>query len=50
MPSTNELLGLVLVIFAIWFVLKLARLAIRLILFIIAVVVIIGALDWLYVR
>ncbi len=50
MPSTNELLGLVLVIFAIWFVLKLARLAIRLILFIIAVVVIIGALDWLFVR
>jgi len=50
MPSTKEILGLVLVIFAIWFVLKLARLAIRLILFIIAVVVIIGALDWLFVR
>ncbi|HEY3057198.1 MAG TPA: hypothetical protein VGK31_14830 [Thermoanaerobaculia bacterium] len=50
MPSPNELLGLVIVIFVIWFVLKLARVAIRLILFVIAVVVIIGALYWLLMR
>jgi hypothetical protein len=50
MPSPNELLGLVIVIFVIWFVLKLARVAIRLIFFVIAVVVIIGALYWLLVR
>jgi len=50
MPSSNELLGLVIVIFVIWFVLKLARVAIRLILFVIAVVVIIGALYWLFAR
>jgi mannose/fructose/N-acetylgalactosamine-specific phosphotransferase system component IID len=50
MPSPNELLGLVIVIFVIWFVLKLARVAIRLILFVIAVIVIIGAFYWIFMR
>src|SRR6185503_11723106 len=50
MPSPNELLGLVIVIFIIWLVLKLARVAIRLILFVITVVVILGGFYWVVVR
>ncbi|HEV8660759.1 MAG TPA: hypothetical protein VGS96_19305 [Thermoanaerobaculia bacterium] len=50
MPSPNELLGIVIVILVIWFVLKLARVAVRLILFVIAVVVIIGFFYWLLLR
>lgn len=50
MPGANELLGLVIVIFIIWIVLKVARVAIRLILFVIALAIIIGALYWVFAR
>ena len=43
MPSPPELLGLLIVIVVIWLLVKVARLAIRLILFFIAVAVIAGA-------
>lgn len=46
MPSMNELLGLLIAIIVIWFVLKLAKVAIRLILFVIAVLLIAGALYY----
>lgn len=47
MPSTHELLILLIAIFVLWFVLKLARLAIRVILFIVMVAVAAGAF-WLF--
>lgn len=50
MPSTHELLILVAAIFAIWFVLKLARLAIRVILFIITVAIFVGVLWLVFAR
>ena len=50
MPGTNELLGLLIVIFIVWVVLKLARVAIRLIIFIIMAVIVLGALYWLFAR
>lgn len=50
MPGTQELVGLLVVILIVWFVLKLAKVAIRLILLFIAVLVIIGALLWLLPR
>ena len=50
MPSANELLGLVIVIFIIWLVLKVARVAIRLILFVVAMLIIVAALGWVFVR
>ena len=50
MPSPPELLGLLIVIFVIWLLVKVARLAIRLVLFFIAVALIAGAAYWLFVR
>ena len=50
MPSIPELLGLLIVIFVIWIFLKMARLAIRLILFFIAVAIIAGAAYWFFMR
>ena len=50
MPSASELLGVLIVIVVIWFVLKLARVAIRLILFIIGIVLLIGVLYIFFVR
>ncbi|HXH90615.1 MAG TPA: hypothetical protein VNN25_03465 [Thermoanaerobaculia bacterium] len=50
MPSMNELIGLLIAIIVIWFVLKLAKVAIRLILFVIAVVIIAGALYYVFMR
>jgi len=50
MPSASEILGVLIVIFVIWFVLKLARVAIRLILFIIAIMLLIGVLYHFFVR
>jgi hypothetical protein len=47
MPDSREILILLLAIFAIWFVLKLAKLAIRVTLFIVTVVVIAGVF-WLF--
>ena len=50
MPSGSELFGIFIAILVIWFVLKLAKLAVRLILFIIAVMLIVGALYYVFVR
>lgn len=50
MPSVQELLGILIVIAAIWFVLKLARVALRLILFFIGLILILGALYLVLVR
>jgi hypothetical protein len=50
MPSMTELLGLLIAIIVIWFVLKLAKVAIRLILFVIAVLLIAGALYYVFMR
>jgi hypothetical protein len=50
MPSTSELLTFVVVILAIWIFLKLARLAIRVILFVITIVIIGGAVWYFFLR
>jgi hypothetical protein len=50
MPSTEELLILLIAIVALWFVLKMAKLAIKLILFLISVAVIAGVLWFLFAR
>lgn len=50
MPSTHELLILLIAIFVLWFVLKLARLAIRVILFIITLAIAGGVLWFLFSR
>jgi hypothetical protein len=49
MPSIHELLILVVAIFAIWFVLKLARIAIRVIFLLISIAVLVGVL-WFVLR
>lgn len=50
MPSTQELLVLVIAILALWIVLKLAKLAIKVILFIITVAIIAGVFWLVLVR
>lgn len=50
MPSTPELLTFLIVILAIWIFLKIARLAIRVILFVITVTVIAGAVWYFFLR
>ena len=46
----TELLGILIAIVVIWFVLKLAKVAIKVILFIIAVLLIAGALYYVFMR
>ncbi|HSY48299.1 MAG TPA: hypothetical protein VLC46_05770 [Thermoanaerobaculia bacterium] len=50
MPSINELLGILIAIIVIWVVLKLAKVAIRLILFVITVLLIAGVLYYVFMR
>jgi hypothetical protein len=50
MPTPQELLGILIVIVVIWFVLKMAKVAIKLILLIMAAVLIVGALYYVFVR
>jgi hypothetical protein len=50
MPSTHELLILLIAIFVLWFVLKLARLAIRVILFFITLAIAGGVLWYVFMR
>ena len=50
MPSSQELLILVVAIFALWIVLKVAKLAIRLIFFILSVAILAGVLWYLFAR
>jgi hypothetical protein len=46
----NELIGILIAIIVIWVVLKLAKVAIRLILFVIAILLIAGALYYVFMR
>jgi hypothetical protein len=46
----NELLGILIAIVVIWIILKLAKVAIRLILFVIAVLLIAAALYYVFMR
>jgi len=50
MPGLQELLGIFIVIAVIWFVLKVARVAIRLIFFFIGLIVLIGVLYYVFSR
>jgi hypothetical protein len=50
MPSIQELLILVVAIFALWIVLKVARIAIRLIFIFISMAVLAGVLWYLFAR
>jgi len=50
MPSINELLGILIAIIVIWVVLKMAKVALRLIIFVIAVLLIAGALYYVFMR
>jgi hypothetical protein len=50
MPSTQELLILLVAIFVLWIVLKVARLAIRVILFFVTVAIVGGVLWYFLVR
>ena len=50
MPSTQELLTLVVAIFALWIVLKLAKIAIKVIFFIMTIAIIAGVLWFVFMR
>jgi hypothetical protein len=50
MPGPQELIGVLIVIAVIWFVLQLARVAVRLILFVGALLLVVGALYFVVVR
>jgi len=50
MPSMHELLGILIAIVVIWFVLKLAKVAIRLILFVIGILLIAWVLYYVFMR
>jgi len=50
MPSVQELLGILVVIALIWFVVKMARVALRLILFLTGLILILGVLYLVIVR
>jgi len=50
MPSLEELIGILVVILAIWVLLKMAQVAIRLILFVVALLLIVGGIYFVLVR
>ena len=50
MPSTQELLILVVAIFALWIVLKLAKIAIKVIFFIMTIAIVAGVLWFVFMR
>ena len=50
MPTTTEIVGILIAIFAIWIVLKLAKLAVRVIVFIIGLLLILAALYYVFMR
>ena len=50
MPTAQELIGILVVIAVIWIVLKMAKVAIKLILFIITLLVAAGVLYYLFAR
>jgi hypothetical protein len=50
MPSLPELIGLLIVLLALWFVFKVLKVAIRLLLFITAAAAVAGLIWWFFVR
>jgi hypothetical protein len=50
MPSIQELIGILILIIVIWFVLKMARVAIRLMVFLIGLAVLLGVLYFVFMR
>jgi hypothetical protein len=50
MPSFQELLGILILVIVIWVVLKMARVAIRLMVFLIGLAVLLGVLYFVFVR
>ena len=50
MPSLQELIGIVLVVLAVWLLLKMARVALRLFFFLIGLTLIVGLLFFVFVR
>ncbi|HEY8133052.1 MAG TPA: hypothetical protein VII12_14325 [Thermoanaerobaculia bacterium] len=50
MPSLQELFGILIVVLVIWVLLKIAQVAIRLILYAVALLLILGGLYYVFVR
>lgn len=50
MPTFQELLGFLVVIIVIWLILKMARVAIRLIIFVIALLFLAGGIYYIFMR
>jgi hypothetical protein len=50
MPTAAEIVGILIAIFAIWFVLKLAKIAIRMIVFIIGLLLLLAAAYYVFMR
>ncbi len=50
MPGSSELIGFLIAIFVIWILLKVARVAIRLILFVVTVILLVGTFWWFLMR
>ena len=50
MPGLHELIGILVVVFAIWFVLKMAKVAIKIIFLVIALLVAAGVVYFLFMR
>lgn len=46
----QELLGILIAIVVIWFILKLAKVAVKMVIFIIAMLLIVGALYYVFMR
>jgi len=50
MPSPQELIGILIVVLVIWVILKMAQLAIRVILFVVALMLVVAVLYYGFVR
>jgi hypothetical protein len=50
MPSTAEIVGILVAILVIWFVLKMAKLALRLMFFIVAVLLVLAVVYFVFMR
>jgi hypothetical protein len=50
MPTNPEIVGILIAIFAIWIVLKLAKIAIRMIVFIIGLLLVLAAIYYVFMR
>ena len=50
MPTSPEIVGILIAIFAIWIVLKLAKIAIRMMVFIIGLLLVLAAIYYVFMR